>query len=227
MESGIQRIISYRMSYLLIAILLLLIFILEEVGRIFPALDFVFIFVILATIYVAGTQRKWFAVGVILAVPTIILSLSSNLDNWPPDRMAVISVGFFIVYLGFAILAVVREVLLTDRVTIHTISGALVVFLLLGLLWTFLYILVEGLSPGSFSLPETSSVGPFNPTDLFSNLTYFSLITLTSTGYGDITPVSDLARTLSALEAVVGQVFLAVLIAWLVGKYLVHSLEQK
>ena len=91
------------MSYLLIAILLLLIFILEEAQNVFPALDFVFIIVILATVYVAGTQRKWFVVGVIIAVPTIILSIGSNLDNWPPDRIAVISVGFFIVFLGFAI----------------------------------------------------------------------------------------------------------------------------
>lgn len=220
-----QRNISHRMSYLLIAVVLLLIYILQEVEREVPILDFIFLAVILGTIYVAGTNLKWLAVGIMLSIPTLILSFVSDFDAWPPDRTTIAFIVAMTVFVGFATVAVIRQILMADRVTIHTISGAMVVFLLLGLFWALLYLLAEGLDATSFSLNIDVNKADYS-SDLFAVLTYFSLITLTSTGYGDITPISDLTRSLSALEAIVGQMFLAVLIAWLVGKFLSQSMEQ-
>ena len=220
-----MRTISPRMSLLLVACLLLLAYILQEVESTVPAIDFMFVFLILAIVYVAGASRRWLLVGILLGIPTIILSFASEQDTWPPNPISIIFFASVAIFVGFGIMVVIREVLLSDRVTVHTISGALTVYLLVGILWAILYLLVEGLEQDSFSIPVGIVDGGEPGTDLFSSLTYFSLITLTSTGYGDILPVTDVARSLAALEAMTGQFFLAVLVAWLMGKYLAHSLE--
>jgi len=223
MLSEPQRIIGRRMSYLLVAVILLFIYLLQEIENDIPAIDVVYAFVILATIYVAGSERKWLVAAVVLAIPTLLLSAISNSEEWPPDTLSFIYLGFLTAFIGFAAVAVVREVLMAERVTIHTISGTIVVYLFIGLIWALLYIFAEGLTPGSFSFTQVSALESGESADLLSSLTYFSLITLTSTGYGEITPVSDSARTLASMEAILGQIFLAVLVAWLVGKYLSHS----
>ena len=225
MISDGQRVIQRRMSYLLLTIILLMTFILQEVEQEIPALDFVFAFVILATIYVAGSERNWLIAAIILAIPTLALSAVSNLDAWPLDNISILYLVFLCAFVGFAIVAVIREVLLADRITIHTISGAIVVYLLIGLLWAFMFYLAEGQFPGSFSITQELNPNQDISSALFADLTYFSLITLTSTGYGDISPIADWSRTLAALEAILGQIFLAVLVAWLVGKFLSHQLD--
>lgn len=225
MISDGQRVIQRRMSYLLLTIILLMTFILQEVEQEIPALDFVFAFVILATIYVAGSERNWLIAAIILAIPTLALSAVSNLDAWPLDNISILYLVFLCAFVGFAIVAVIREVLLADRITIHTISGAIVVYLLIGLLWAFMFYLAEGQFPGSFSITQELNPNQDVSSALFADLTYFSLITLTSTGYGDISPIADWSRTLAALEAILGQIFLAVLVAWLVGKFLSHQVD--
>ena len=223
MQLETHRVIGRRMSYLLVAVILLFIYLLQEVENSFPGMDIVFAILILATVYVAGSDRRWLTVAILLAIPTLVLSAFSAVNEWPPDTMAFIYLGFITAFLVFAALAVIREVLLADRVTIHTISGTVVVYLLIGLAWALLYIIAEGRQPGSFSFTAVDLLENGGSADLLANLTYFSLISLTSTGYGDIIPLSDSARTLAALESVLGQIFLAVLVAWLVGKYLSHS----
>ncbi len=225
MISDGQRVIQRRMSYLLLTIILLMTFILQEVEQEIPALDFVFAFVTLATIYVAGSERNWLIAAIILAIPTLALSAVSNLDAWPLDNISILYLVFLCAFVGFAIVAVIREVLLADRITIHTISGAIVVYLLIGLLWAFMFYLAEGQFPGSFSITQELNPNQDVSSALFADLTYFSLITLTSTGYGDISPIADWSRTLAALEAILGQIFLAVLVAWLVGKFLSHQVD--
>ena len=101
------------------------------------------------------------------------------------------------------------------------IFAAICVYMLVGYAWTFAYALVDELRPGSF---VTSSIDM--PTDYVTRvlqMRYFSFMTLTTVGYGDIVPHSDAARTLAALEAVTGQIFLTVLIARLVGLHIVHA----
>jgi nicotinamide riboside transporter PnuC len=89
------------------------------------------------------------------------------------------------------------------------------VYLLLGLVWTLGYVLVFAFEPSAFPA--------IDPTDdaagIYASLQYFSFVTLTTLGYGDITPVGLVARQLAMAEAIVGQLFIAVAIAWLVGMY--------
>lgn len=96
-------------------------------------------------------------------------------------------------------------------VTLDMISGALCVYLLLAIIGGGVYSLVDTAQPGSFTQDLSLDASPS------TNSLYFSLVTLTTLGYGDISPVSPWARMLAATEAVLGQIYLTVLVAYLVG----------
>ena len=93
--------------------------------------------------------------------------------------------------------------------------GAVCGYLLLGIIWTVLYRAVETASPGSFSVPAQQA-GRSSGVDR-ATLGYYSFITLATVGYGDVAPITPIARTLAWTEAVAGQFYLAVLVAGLVG----------
>ena len=105
-------------------------------------------------------------------------------------------------------IAILQEVLKARRVTVHTISGSMSIYLLAALLWGLGYTIVELIWPGSFTAP-LSGVGEVGSTvsQTFADLFFFSLVTITTAGYGDVTPISPQARSLTSLELVVGQIF--------------------
>ena len=105
-----------------------------------------------------------------------------------------------------------RAVFAPGRITYHRVIGAVLVYLTIGLVFVALYTLVGALSPLSFS-----GLRVVDRTTLPSDLIYFSFSTLTSVGYGDIVPVHPFARSLSNLEAIIGQLYPATLLARLVS----------
>ena len=119
----------------------------------------------------------------------------------------------YILYLGIAAYLILRNIFLAPQITIDTIRGAICVYLLIGLVWALLYGITASLDSQAFSQPiiEIESYG---------RAVYFSFTTLTTLGYGDIIPVSPLAKMLTNLEAMIGQLYPAILIAILVGGYL-------
>ena len=119
---------------------------------------------------------------------------------------------FFLVLLTSLILG---QIFREGPTTSHRIMGAVAAYLLIGMIWSVAYYLVALWIPGAFSIQ-----GPFAPGDresLQSQLFYFSFVTLTTIGYGDIVAVHPIARMLVILEGVVGQLFPAILIARLVS----------
>jgi hypothetical protein len=106
-------------------------------------------------------------------------------------------------------------------VTGHRIRGAIVIYLLLGAIWALLYQTVALTIPEAFRLPEGVSGG--DPDALQRLLMYFSFITLTTIGYGDITPVHPVARTLTMLEGLAGQLYPAITLARLVSLQILHA----
>ncbi len=105
-----------------------------------------------------------------------------------------------------------KRVLLKGKVDGNKIVGAVAVYLLLGLIWATLYLIVLEFSPTAFNGMEQ-----LNWEDNFSIATYFSYVTLTTLGYGDISPAEPLSRVLVYLEAIVGVFYMAVVIASLIG----------
>jgi len=103
-----------------------------------------------------------------------------------------------------------------EEVTIDLIMAAACAYILLGMLWAYAYYFVENLHPGSFKASE-------NLGDDIGNFLYYSFVTLTSTGYGDILAITKSARALSILEVISGQLYLAIMISRLVGLHASQS----
>lgn len=109
----------------------------------------------------------------------------------------------------------VRAIFLPGPVDLNKVTGSLCVYLLIGIAWAELYQLLHGFDPGSFSGIEEQEGHA-----LSWRFLYFSFVTLTTLGYGDVLPLTIYAQTLTAAETVVGQFYLAVLVAGLVSAYL-------
>jgi voltage-gated potassium channel len=121
-------------------------------------------------------------------------------------------------FLGFTVVTVLREIHGDEKVSADSVYGAFCGYLLIGLIFGHLYCLTESLAPGSFSGPEGFARELQQEDRQHFLLLYFGFITLTSVGFGDITPASDAARALAVLEALIGQFFIAILVAELIGK---------
>jgi hypothetical protein len=108
-------------------------------------------------------------------------------------------------------------------VTVHKIRGAIAVYLLFGLTWSILYGLLDQLLPLAFSLPQVVGMPGVERQQI---LTYFSFVTLTTVGYGDITPTHDITRMFAILEALCGQLYPATLLARLVSLEVMHREDK-
>ncbi len=109
----------------------------------------------------------------------------------------------------------VKQVFASRSIELNNIVGAICIYLLLGVIWALIYTLLNTLVPGSFG-GEIAG----NAHSQFHDFLYFSMVTLTSLGYGDISPVGAAARALATIEVVFGQFYIAVLVAGLVAAYL-------
>jgi voltage-gated potassium channel Kch len=100
----------------------------------------------------------------------------------------------------------------TDLTGSDMVLAAVCVYLLIGLLWAFINLTIETSSPGSFTIPPQSTEGA-----TYSLFVYFSYVTLTTLGYGEMTPVSEVAQSWSVLESIAGQLYLTIVIARMIG----------
>jgi hypothetical protein len=123
-----------------------------------------------------------------------------------------LAAGFF----AFALYGILCAILV-KQASGDAIFGAVCGYLLLGIIWSLLYHAVETASPGSFAVPAPPAGQTAAGQVSRDALSYYSFITLSTVGYGDVTPITPLARTLAWIEAIAGQFYLAVLVAGLVG----------
>jgi hypothetical protein len=147
-----------------------------------------------------------------------VITLAVDLGSWflPVAEPWVQGMGLLSLLLLLAV--VLGQTLRRGPVTFHRIQGAVAAYLLLGVIWAHAYSLIALLGPGAFS-------GPVRPEDGPRAWLYFSFVTLTTVGYGDVLPVHPAARSLAVLEAVVGPLYLAILIARLVSLAVVPGRE--
>ncbi len=175
--------------------------------------------VLVSAVLVVSEHRKSLLLLLAIATPCFLVVWLKHVV--PYDEILVMEVIFRLIFNGFMIYVVAHYILRTDTVSRDTISAALIGYLLLALLWSNLYYLLELLIPGSFTLShELIRSDP-------SSLRYFSFVTISTLGYGDISPITPQSRSLATMEALIGQIYLAVIIARLVGIYTAISFENK
>jgi hypothetical protein len=169
------------------------------------------VIVLLAALSVAGSHR----VAVVLFFGAAIFHFASMVSE--TTAIAAAAETFRLLFLGYVFGIIVWRVIRDRVVTFDTVAGAACAYFLLGLVWGDLFLLVDRWRPGSFAIPTGWMVGPGR--DLRSALKYFSFSTLTTLGYGDIHPTDPAAGGLCAAEALIGQLYVAIMIARMVGLY--------
>ena len=170
--------------------------------------------VLISAVLAVSNRRRTLVVAVLLAIPTVG---SRWINHFRPHLLppAIFLIGGLLL-VAFVVVHLMRFVLRAPSVSLEVLCASVSAYLMLGLLWTIAYWLVAEISPTAFAFNTTT--GAKESMHGF-NAFYFSFITLSTVGYGDITPVSKIARMLAAMEAMTGLLYVAVLIARLVSMY--------
>src|SRR5260370_32096641 len=174
------------------------------------------LFFLSAWLAIGGGLRTMVGVG--LVAPALF---GEGLSYWQPALpFSVIIRGSGVLFIGYVVLEFHRFIVRAPRVDFEVLCAGIATYLMLGLFWSFAYILVDGLIPNSFVFTvEADSSNSLND----FNAIYFSFTTLSTVGYGDIVPVSLVARMLAMVEAVFGMFYVTLLIARLVFLYSFNS----
>ena len=161
-------------------------------------------------IWTLKSSATWFRskFGFVLAL-VAILFINIILDVIGLDFVQLFLILAFFIWTTYL---AARQVLFTGMIDGNKIIGSICIYLLLGLIWTTLYLLVLEVSPNAFN-----SLAHASWYQNFPVVTYYSFVTLTTLGYGDISPLAPLARFLVFMEAVVGVFYMAILVASLIG----------
>ena len=213
-----------KFSYLLLSlVLLLIIYPLFEGDRIrFELLLFLIVIIQIAGIYAISYSKTDFIIGTVLGILWII----STLAYWffPIKIDLVFSIVFGILFLTFTTLIILYHVLQGQKVTVDTLFGAICVFILIGIIWSGIYLLINTLSPGSFLVSEAYNYQDGNIK--WSTLLFYSYSTYTPMSNSAIYPATSYAESAAAFEAIFGHLYAVMLVARLVGLYIIKYRDQ-
>lgn len=187
-------------------------------GRL-PVFSMLLTAILVAGVFSASGRRSVLITSVVLALPAFALEWGSNLrPTVPLAVLNLLSVGLF---MGFLAVVILREVLREQEVGADTIAGGIAVYLMLGILGAFTFSGVEHLTPGSYAMAGQALQSLREGFEfVFPELVYFSFVTVTTLGYGDVVPTNPPARMLATVFAVAGQLYVAIFISRLVGLHL-------
>ena len=185
--------------------------------------------VLVIGVFITRTRPRLFVLALTLAVLTMFAVWATLVVDYPMLFAAscVLEAAFFATIAGVLLVNVLKKHLATTE----SIFGALCVYLLLGLAWAQLYWATERIDVESLAVsdrtqaehaagPQRTTAGQASvrrPVPRYSQVVYFSFVTMSTLGYGDIVPETPIAQTLAWMQSVLGQFYLAVLVAWLVG----------
>jgi hypothetical protein len=182
--------------------------------------------VLLAALFAFRSTRVYFAIALILLVPSIGCRLAMLYTlNQTLELYGALSSCLF---LAVTVVALVSRLFIVKSVTLDTIAAAICAYLLMGVAFAYGFAVVELQHPGSFSttlMQRPEGMAPLLAS--LHSLIYYSFVCLTTTGFGDISPLSESARSLSVMESVFGQLYMAILIARLVSLEVAQSMMQE
>ena len=223
-----MKLIKWKMHaenrYIHLLITLIIIFILTPyVGEMhlnFPIISLIFLIAIIFILRTLELDKKLFfllvAVGSLIFFSEFLTTMCTTVAC--RQDLSLVSWSIYAVFLAIAIFIMGYKIFSSSKITGDTIMGGISVYLLLGYFWTILYYLIYRFDINAFSFSGRMS---------HAYLFYFSFTTLTTLGYGDAYPVNKLAMVLTSLEAMTGQVYLAVFVARLVGLHVIKHSAQK
>jgi Ion channel len=168
-----------------------------------------FIPVVLSIVRLSQIKR-WVWLSVLLAVGNAVFVVAGN--TFPSPTLTGIRWAFLAAFFGLTAAGLFSHLRNSRSIARAQLYTAVNIYLLLGLLWATLYLAMDAVSPGSIRIGSHTA-------ERQTDLLYFSLVTLSTIGYGDIVPLSGEARILAALEGVTGVLYIAITVALLVGRF--------
>ena len=148
--------------------------------------------------------------GLIVALIVFLFIWNAHEDTPQVERAAYL---FLFIYFSFISYYLFQDLWISKKITASVRIGAFAGYFMIGVIWFFIYGYLDNAFPETISVKLTSASG-------IEDMFYFSFITLTTIGYGDFAPLSSLGQKLAILEGLVGQFYIAIIMAILVGKYL-------
>ena len=202
-----------KYTQLLIALILnfmLASFLVGNVGNII--LSFFFVNTMITIVRTFSIRPRIFRLYNLIALSVFVIEIIGILGFIDATQLYISVLVQFIyaIYLSVGVYLIFGDIANSKKVTMDTIMGAICIYFLLGLCWAFLYSLCGTFDPDAFSIDYPIS---------FNTFVYFSFTTLTTVGYGDISPTTEITRMLTNLEAIVGQMYPAIIISILVSIY--------
>ncbi len=207
-----------NIKYTQLLLYLVTMFLLFPLSRYFKVIYFLFplsFFLItigaIRTLNVSSKLIKIFYLIAVLSLLTDLIGIYKQI--YLSELLETLSYILYGIFLVLSIIAIYRKVSKQTKVNQEVIRAGICIYIMIGLLYFIIYKLIYFMDTNAFRFPES------NPMDVNFNLFYFSFVTLTTVGYGDITPLNKFVMMLSNLEALCGQIFLATSIATLVSLY--------
>jgi hypothetical protein len=221
LQRSARRIRRERFLFLLVALLALLLLspLLDGRVHLHQLMNLFYTWVLMAAVYAVSQSRRQLVSAALLALPMLVAMWAAPvvkfayLENW--------GLAFGSAFLAFVLVMIIGHIARCQRIERDLLFGAIVVYLLMGLMWALTFELLERLAPGAFKFPE-SPIGE----DRYRFI-YFSYVTLATLGYGDMTAATPLAGALTILEAIIGQMYLVVGVGWLVGIYISQKMAAR
>jgi ion channel len=211
-ESSLTALLIFTLVYLFVVCALGALSFGGFVGRLSFSL------VIVAGVLTTFRQRWVRFLVIVLAAAELPLTWMEYIHRaW---SFAILSALLAMLFMVLLLAVLIVQVFQAGTVTAHRICGAIVVYLLIGGMWSFFYYVVALTIPHAFNWPEGLVTG--NLQEVLQALTYFSFTTLTTTGFGDVTPAIPLTRSLAMFEALAGQLYLVVTLTRLVSLSVVY-----
>ena len=172
------------------------------------------VLILAAVVHAIKSENNTALVFSIMAVVTVFFTFLELFHH--TRALEIISMSCFIIFTLASIFALHNEIYGTKHVTQDTLYGSICVYLLIGVMYGSIYMLLETISPGSFKHNVDWELAVFTAHQMF----YYSFVTLTTLGFGDVIPVSLMAKSITMIESITGIFYLAILVSRLVAQQL-------
>ena len=174
---------------------------------------------LLTCLYLVANRKSQLIFGGALAAAALVASWGGLFA--PGVVQLILSCALYVAFFAYIAIFLSRYLFHSEKISENMIFASVCLYLIVGLIWGFAYFIIEIMRPNSISI--AAGQGTFDPYSTLNELLYFSFVTLSTLGYGDVAPVTRIARSWAVIEAVFGQFYLAIVVARLVGLHITSS----
>lgn len=211
--NSLQGLLRSQERYLILMVLIMAMLILSPILEGFVAIriiiDVFLTAIVLSMLPMVSHKKRLIRIGFLLATVMVMSLWLKYFFNY--ELIAAISMMIGVLFTVFVTTLTLAFIMNSKQVTREVVYAAMLVYLLVAQLWALVYTFLYLIEPASFNLPQGQGD--------FLVFEYYSFVTLTTLGFGDITPLTKIAKAFSVLEAVIGQLYLVVVVAWFVGMH--------